>query len=142
MRNLADGRTFQLPRDKPAVQQCPDFGVDGANVVLTGNLTQPIYSDDEVLFDFVGEPFEVEVEETVRRKVWAALRDFHGRDIIQYTIGGLLTIGDSRYIVRAGLSEWNVRDTFLDEENYIRTVRGVSQIGRSRYLELLVRRIG
>ena len=50
----------------------------------------------------------------------------------------MFELSDTRVVVRAELGAWNVLDTFdLEGERY--TIRGVSQIGRSRYLELLAR---
>ena len=76
--------------------------------------------------------------------VWAARRDFRARDMVASVAGGLVTITDSRYVVRHDASHpWRVWDEFVDEEGYRRTVRGVSEIAdRNRYLELLARRIG
>lgn len=80
--------------------------------------------------------------ETATVPVWASRRDFPARDLVQHTPAGLVTIADSRYIVRAGLDAWNVGDSFTDEAGARRTVRGISQIGRGRHLELLARRVG
>ena len=80
------------------------------------------------------------VTQTVQRPVWATRRDFLGRDLVTAYEGSLLTIADSRFIVRA--EKWDEGDTFTDDEGVTRTVRGVAQIGRGRYLELLARSVG
>ena len=71
--------------------------------------------------------------------VWAARRDFRARDWLNIGDGQHFEQADRRFVVRAGGLAWDVGDTFRDDagENY--TVRGVSQIGRGRFLELLVR---
>ena len=82
-----------------------------------------------------------EITQTVQRREWAARRDFVGRDLVATIAGSLVTIGDARFIVRAG-PPWSTGDTFVDDAGVTRTVRGVAQIGRSRYLELLARSVG
>ena len=82
------------------------------------------------------------VTQTVTRPVWAARRDFLGRDLVTAIAGSLVTIGDTRFIVRAEGPAWDEGDTFTDDEGVTRTVRGVAQIGRSRFLELLARSVG
>ena len=71
-------------------------------------------------------------------KLWAQRRDFTGRDFSQVVQGGLVTVRDTRYIVRAESGPWSPGDTFLDEDGVTLTVQGVQQIERA-YLELLVR---
>ena len=71
-------------------------------------------------------------------KVWAGRRDFSGRDFSQVVEGSLITIRDTRYIVRAETGPWAAGDTFTDENGMTLSVQGVQQIGR-QYLELLVR---
>ena len=66
-------------------------------------------------------------------KLWAGRRDFS-----QVVEGGLITIRDTRYIVRAESGPWTAGDTFNDEDGNRLTVQGVEQIGRG-YLELLAR---
>ena len=75
-------------------------------------------------------------------RLWAARRDFAARDFIQVTTGGLITIMDSRYIIRS--ESWPdaaPADTFTDDDGAMRTVQGVSQVLGGRYLELLARRV-
>ena len=74
--------------------------------------------------------------ETIR--IWAQRRDFSGRDFTQVQNASLITLRDTRYIVRVESGPWEPTDTFLDENGERLTVQGVSQIQRS-YLELLVR---
>ena len=76
--------------------------------------------------------------EATEVKVWAARRDFSGRDFSQVVQGGLVTIRDTRYIVRVESGPWAAGDTFKDEDGATLTVQGVQQIGR-QYLELLAR---
>ena len=71
-------------------------------------------------------------------KLWAGRRDFSGRDFSQAVAGGLVSIRDTRYIVRAESGPWAAGDTFADEDGVTLAVQGVQQIGRS-YLELLAR---
>ena len=78
---------------------------------------------------------------TTEVKVWAARRDFASRDQINIGDGSFFELSDTRIIVRVEGPAWDVGDTFtLEGESY--TVRGVSQLGRSRYLELLARSAG
>ena len=71
-------------------------------------------------------------------KVWAARRDFSGKDFSQVVQGGLISIRDTRYIVRVESGPWSAGDIFQDEDGVILSVQGVQQLGRS-YLELLAR---
>ena len=71
-------------------------------------------------------------------KVWAGRRDFSGKDFSQVVQGGLISIRDTRYIVRAESGPWAAGDTFKDEDGATLSIQGVEQIGRS-YLELLAR---
>ena len=77
-------------------------------------------------------------------KVWAARQDFLGRDFVTSQPGGLLSISDSRFIVRAGGIGWQEGDTITDDAGDVRHIRGVSEYpaGRGRFLELLARHIG
>ena len=86
----------------------------------------------------LGQPLPPTSETEV--KLWAQRRDFSGRDFSQVQQGGLITIRDVRYIVRAESGPWAARDTFRDEDGITLTVQGVQQIGRS-FLELLARAI-
>ena len=74
--------------------------------------------------------------------VWASRQDFRARDQLNIGDGSNFELSDRRFIVRAeGLPAWDVGDKFTSEgEAY--TVRGVSQIGRSRFVELLARTTG
>ena len=83
------------------------------------------------------------VTQTVTRKEWASRRDFLGRDLTRVTsTDSVVTIQDTRFIVRAGGLAWKENDTLTDDEGVSRIVQGVAQIGRGRYLELLARSIG
>ena len=81
---------------------------------------------------------QMEVTQTREAKLWAGRRDFTGRDFSTVVEGSLITIRDTRYIVRAESGPWAARDTFKDENGVTLNVQGVQQIGR-QYLELLVR---
>ena len=81
--------------------------------------------------------------DATRLIVWAARRDFSARDFIQVGNVGLVTVADSRFIVRDLGPPWSEGDQFTDDEGFRRTVRGVSNHGeRGRYLEVLGRRLG
>ena len=84
----------------------------------------------------LGQPLPPTSETEV--KVWAGRRDFSGRDFSQVVQGGLITIRDTRYIVRAESGPWAAGDTFTDENGVTLSLQGVEQIGR-QYLELLAR---
>ena len=71
-------------------------------------------------------------------KVWAARRDFSGRDFSQVVQGSLITIRDTRYVMRVETGPWAAGDTFKDEDGVTLSVQGVQLIGR-QYLELLAR---
>ena len=76
---------------------------------------------------------EMTVTTTEEVKIWAGRRDFS-----QVVQGGLITIRDTRHIVRAESGPWAAGDTFTDEDGVTLALQGVEQIGRA-YLELLVR---
>ena len=73
--------------------------------------------------DPFGQPLPGEIT-TV--KLWAARRDFPARDFLDSTTAGLVTIMDSRFIVRDTGAAWATGDTFTDDEGKQRTVQGVS----------------
>ena len=76
-------------------------------------------------------------------KLWAARRDFSASDFLRSTDAGLINVENSRYLVRA--ESWpdvEAGDIFQDEDDHARTIQGVSETGRDRYLELLARRVG
>ena len=80
------------------------------------------------------------VEQTVTRPVWAARRDFRGRDFLRVSeTDSLINITSSRFIVRAEGPAWAIGDTFTDDKGAAQTVQGVGEIGRGRWLELLAR---
>ena len=75
---------------------------------------------------------------TVQQEVWCGLRDFTGRDQINIGDGLVITLGDTRVLVRADES-WDVGDIFTLEGQRL-TVRGIARVGgRKQYLELLSR---
>ena len=82
------------------------------------------------------------VTQTVTRPVWAARRDFRARDQLSIGDGQFFTLEDTRFVVRAEGPPWSAGDTFVDDGGQARTVRGVNEIGRSRYLEILARSVG
>jgi hypothetical protein len=71
-------------------------------------------------------------------KVWAGRRDFSGRDFSQVVQGGIVTIRDTRYIVRAESGPWAAGGTLIAEDGETLVVQGVEQLGR-QYLEILAR---
>ena len=71
-------------------------------------------------------------------KVWTGRRDFSGRDFSQVVQGGIISVRDTRYVVRVESGPWAAGDTFVDEDGERLVVQGVQQIGR-QYLELLAR---
>ena len=78
------------------------------------------------------------VTQTVTQALWAARRDFSGKDFSQVLQGGIITIRDTRYVVRAESLPWAAGDSFQDEDGVTLTVQGVQLIGR-QYVELLAR---
>ena len=90
-----------------------------------------------------GNPIPPNEDDATLLKVWAARRDFTARDFVQAGSFGLITVSDSRFIIRALGVAWVEGEVFLDDEGFRRTVRGVSNHGeRGRYLEVLGRRLG
>ena len=90
-----------------------------------------------------GNPIPPDEDDATRLPVWAARRDFSARDFVQSGNLGLITVSDSRFIVRALGPDWVEGDVFHDENGIRRTVQGVSNYGaRGRYLEVLGRRLG
>ena len=77
-------------------------------------------------------------------KVWSARMDYQGKDFVTSQPGGLQSISDTRFVVRAGGIGWQEGDTIIDDAGDVRHIRGVSEYpaGRGRFLELLARRIG
>ena len=84
-----------------------------------------------------GQPLPATVE-AAEVKVWAARRDFSGKDFSQVVQGGLISIRDTRYIVRVESGPWSAGDSIIDEDGERLVVQGVAQVGR-QYLELLAR---
>ena len=84
----------------------------------------------------LGQPLPPTSETEV--KVWAGRRDFSGKDFSQVVQGGLISIRDTRYIVRSESGPWAAGDSIIDEDGERLVVQGVQQIGRG-YLELLAR---
>ena len=71
-------------------------------------------------------------------KVWAARRDYRGRDFLRGSeTGSLITITSTRFVVRAEGPAWATGDIFTDDKGETQTVQGIGEIGRGRWLELL-----
>ena len=70
--------------------------------------------------------------------IWAQRRDFSWRDFSQVVQGSLISIQDTRYVVRAESGPWVAGDIFTNEDGIRFNVQGVQQLGR-QYLELLAR---
>lgn len=104
---------------------------------VVGSQPRPGFSSGlSVLYSTVGESV------TTTRKLWAAQSDFPARDLINAGSGGLVVIGDSRYVVRRD-PIWITGALFTDEAGASRKVQGTSQFpGRQDYLEVLARRVG
>ena len=81
------------------------------------------------------------VTQTALKAIWAARMDFSGKDFSQVVEGGIITIRDTRYVVRAESGPWAAGDSFQDEDGVTLTVQGVQLIGR-QYVELLAREGG
>ena len=91
----------------------------------------------------LGQPLPPTSETTV--KVWAARRDYRGRDFLRVaeSIGSLITIASTRFIVRAEGPAWATGDTFTDDTGATQTVQGIGELaGRGRWLELLTQSTG
>ena len=78
------------------------------------------------------------------RPVWAARRDFRGRDFLRVSeTDNLIGITSTRFIVRAEGPAWAIGDTFTDDKGAAQTVQGVGEVGgRGRWLELLTQSTG
>ena len=127
------------------------FSIDNVEAVENG--TQYNLSGGVVMGDGSVAPGEVatlnfgmsadrqeEMTTTTITKHWASRLDFPARDILSSIQSSLVPIKDSRYTVReSGL--WAVGSKFTDEQGEIRTVRGISKLGRG-FLELLARDVG
>ena len=80
-------------------------------------------------------------------KVWAARRDFLGRDFLRVgpisETERLIGIASSRFVVRAEGPAWAIGDTFTDDKGASQTVQSVGEVGgRGRWLELLTQSTG
>ena len=74
--------------------------------------------------------------------VWHRRTDFEARDFVQTTDAGLVTVKDTRLLVRASTGPWVEGDVITDDRGETRTIEGVSEVGtRGRYLESLARLI-
>ena len=87
------------------------------------------------------------VTQTATRSVWAARRDFLGRDFLR--VGAisdtqrLIGIASSRFVVRADGPAWAIGDIFTDDKGASQTVQSVGEVGgRRRWLELLTQSTG
>ena len=83
------------------------------------------------------------VTQTSLRPVWAARRDYRGRDFLRVSeTESLIGITSTRFIVRAEGPAWAIGDTFTDDKGVTQTVQGIGEIGRGRWLELLTQSTG
>ena len=73
--------------------------------------------------------------------VWTRRMDFRAKDQLNIGDGAFFALSDTRFVVRAEGLAWNVGDVFTIEGDDF-TVRGVSQMDRGRFLELLARSAG
>ena len=79
---------------------------------------------------------------TTEVKVWAARRDYRGRDFLSVRDIGLFAITSTRFIVRAEGPAWAIQDVFTDDKGERQVVQGIGEIGRGRWLELLTQGAG
>ena len=147
----ADGQTIPDDLNPATIRiQGVDYTVTSVTRPFGGALSLVLSGDTSALaaisqnlgtVEFLG---ETTMTETFDVTIWARRRDFVGRDLVELTGAGPLTIQDSRFDVsRAGLAEWAINDTFTDDEGEMRRVVGISELGgRGRFLELLARRVG
>ena len=84
--------------------------------------------------NFLGQPLPP-TSETVA-KVWAARRDYRGRDFLKARDAGLYSVTSTRFIVRAEGPAWAIQDVFTDDKGERQVVQGIGEIGRGRWLEL------
>ena len=77
--------------------------------------------------------------QTATRSVWAARRDYRGRDFLQLSsTDALISVTSTRFIVRAEGPAWDIGDMFTDDKGATQTVQSVGEVGgRARWLELL-----
>ena len=81
----------------------------------------------------LGQPLPPTSETTV--KVWAARRDYRGRDFLRVSeTENLIGITSTRFIVRAEGPAWAIGNTFTDDKDVTQTVQGIGEIGRGRGL--------
>ena len=74
--------------------------------------------------------------------VWHRRTDLEARDFVQTTDAGLVTVKDTRLLVRASTGPWVEGDVITDDRGETRTIEGVSEVGtRGLYLESLARLI-
>ena len=143
---LSDGRTFTLPVTAQNTRREASWNIATADVVLTGDETG-VLPDAPVAFEFLGsgETLPTTTTTSSTRKLWATRRDLSVRDL-DFVERSLLTVNDSRYLIRA--SSWPgvaTMDSFRDEEGHNRTIQGVAQypaLPRGVFLDLLARRLG
>ena len=69
-------------------------------------------------------------------KVWAARRDYRGRDFLSASDIGRFPVTSTRFIVRAEGPAWVIGDFFTDDMGETQEVQGIGEIGRGRWLEL------
>ena len=117
------------------------FGFTGipANVRLT--FDGPLPAAGTALTVTIATGGTMTVTQTAMRSIWCQRRDFRPRDQLSIGDGAHFELSDTRFIVRADGPAWDVGDTFTFEGESF-TVRGVSEIGRRRWFELLARSIG
>ena len=78
------------------------------------------------------------VTQTTTVNVWAARRDYRGRDFLSASDIGRFPVTSTRFIVRAEGPAWVIGDIFTDDKGESQEVQGIGEVaGRGRYLELL-----
>jgi len=76
----------------------------------------------------------------VATPLWAARRDFTGRETLEQT-GGAQNVDLTRLIVRAG-PDFEIGGRLTDDKGVDRQIVGVSEIGRGQYVELIAKILG
>ena len=97
---LSDGRTFTLPVTTQNSPAEASWNVTGADVVLTGD-EAGLIPNAPITFEFLGSgETPPTTTTTTTRKIWATRRDLSVRDL-SLVANSLLTVNDSRYLIRA-----------------------------------------
>ena len=131
---------FNSPSDKTITVVTVTTEAEGIDITFSLVGSQP--APDTTMDDLAVTYSVTTPEVSVTTKYWARRYDFSARDFVQSGNAGLVTINDSRYVVRRN-PVWVEGVGLDDEAGNHGTVQGVSEYaGRADYLELLARRVG